>query len=308
MFRESQSKNLVVKANALINASYHLTLAEQQLILSAITQVRRDEPITDEKLYTIAAADLAEMAGFKGNEYPALESAARKLIRRLIKIREKPNGDGATKPRESEIHWVQRCDYLDDQGAVNIRFGKDILPYLTELKSRFTSYDRKLVAKLTSIYAIRLFELMMEWGGTGEQEVEIAWLRKTWADGKYPNIRDLKRRVIEPAVADINTNTDYRISVSYRKRGRVVTWATFKFGPKRKRKKATSTQEPEPQETKPTKKRLPDLKKLSLHEFCNNVARPGEKWDALGRRLIQDGYPAHQVWGMIKKAEAAQAQ
>lgn len=55
---------LVVKANALARAAYTLTVAEHKMILSAITQVRRDEAVTDEVMYSISANALADMGGF----------------------------------------------------------------------------------------------------------------------------------------------------------------------------------------------------------------------------------------------------
>jgi hypothetical protein len=37
-------QQLIVKSNHIIEASYRLSLAEQRVILSAISQVRRDQP------------------------------------------------------------------------------------------------------------------------------------------------------------------------------------------------------------------------------------------------------------------------
>ena len=40
--------DLVVKSNQVIEASYTLTTIEQRLILSAIAQIPKGEPVTDE--------------------------------------------------------------------------------------------------------------------------------------------------------------------------------------------------------------------------------------------------------------------
>ena len=54
-------RQLVVKSNHIIEASYRLSVAEQRVILSAIAQVRRDQPkVTDAVLYSVTAAELAE--------------------------------------------------------------------------------------------------------------------------------------------------------------------------------------------------------------------------------------------------------
>ena len=53
----------VYKANALVEASYRLSLYEQRVVLACIAQVRRDEPLTDQKLYRISAQEIADMSG-----------------------------------------------------------------------------------------------------------------------------------------------------------------------------------------------------------------------------------------------------
>lgn len=53
----------VYKSNALIEASYRLSVYEQRIILGCIAQVRRDEPLTDQRLYTVSAQQIAKDAG-----------------------------------------------------------------------------------------------------------------------------------------------------------------------------------------------------------------------------------------------------
>ena len=54
-------KNLIVKDNALINASYNLDLIEQRLILLAIVQARKSkESISEKDKFIITASDYAK--------------------------------------------------------------------------------------------------------------------------------------------------------------------------------------------------------------------------------------------------------
>jgi plasmid replication initiation protein len=61
-------------------------------------------------------------------------------------------------------------------------------------------------------------------------------------------IKDLKKYVIDPAIKDINTHSDYTVSWTQRKTGRNVTHLTFTFGKKqtadKAQKLASATQEP----------------------------------------------------------------
>ncbi len=54
-----QSAAMVYKSNSLVEAAYRLTVQEQRIVLACIGQVRRNETVTDEVLYSITAADLA---------------------------------------------------------------------------------------------------------------------------------------------------------------------------------------------------------------------------------------------------------
>lgn len=259
------AEELVVKSNALIQAAYSLTVAEQKIILSAITQVHRKEVVTDEKLYTVTANALSDMAGFKAkHEYEALKEAVDKLWNRTLVVHEKPNGEGATTSKTQKMRWVQEAVYLDNEGAVQLRFSKPILPYLTALSGEFSKYRLEHVACMTSRYGIRLYELLIQWRSKGEREVEISWLRSNWElETKYKAIKDFKKYVIEPAIADVNTHSDLWVKWGQRKTGRRVTHFQFQFGPK---------------ETQKATKRLTD-------DQIAAQARPGESWDQARARL-----------------------
>ena len=226
---------LVVKANALANAAYTLTVAEQKIILSAITQVRRDEAVTDEVMYSISANALADMGGFAAkHEYRSLKAATERFFNRYLTVHSEPNDGGR---RVRKLRWIQTADYIEAQGRVEIRFSKDVLPYLNQLSSHFFEYRLQAVAGMTSSYGVRLYEFFMQWQGSGERELTIDWLRQQWElTNKYPSIKDFKKYVIEPAVADVNEHSDLWAKWGQRKTGRRVTHLQFQFGPKEDKK------------------------------------------------------------------------
>lgn len=262
------SKELqVVKSNHIVSASYRLSTAEQRIILSCIAQVRRDENVTDNILYSITARDIADLCGTdQKTAYRDLAAAAARLFDRRVTVLFEPDGRSRS-PRRRQTRWVQTVDYIEGEGRVEIRFGKDILPYLTGLTEQFTRYQLSAVAKMTSAHAIRLFELLSQFNGVGKREIAIEQLREWFElEDSYPSIKDLKLRVIDPAVAQINEHSPLRVDWTQRKTGRKVTHLLFSFGPKAsssaKAKKAALTDA--------------DLRKL---------ARPGETWDQLRARL-----------------------
>lgn len=275
---------LVYKSNALIEASYRLSVYEQRIILGCIAQVRRDQPLTDQQLYAVSAQQIADMTGTSlGSAYQNLKAASERLYRREVTLHEAPNGKG--KGRVRLTRWVQTVEYREAEGLVALRFGTDMVPYLSQLTEQFTRYALTDVARMDSAYAIRLYELLCQWRDAGEREVSIEWLRDAFQlDGKYPAIKDFKLRVLDPAVAQINEHSPLQVNWTQRKTGRRVTHLRFEFAAKSKAKKpATQTEKPRkpkaetagPQQVTGYRAFILAQLKMSAAEF-SAAAKPGE--------------------------------
>ncbi len=264
----------IVKSNQIIEASYRLSVAEQRVILSAISQVRRDKPVTDEVLYSVTAADLAQLCGTDPKTaYRDLQNAAERLQTRRVSLILEPDGVTIRSKRRRVTCWVQTIDYVDQEGRIEMRFGKDILPYLTGLQREFTRYALSDVAKMTSAYGIRLYELLVQWKG-GHHVVALDDLRR-WLqlEDRYPSIKDFKRWVLDPAVEQINEHSPLMVSWGQRKTGRKITHLVFDYAPK-KTKAASKT---------PAKRKSSKPSDADIARF----ARPGESWEEARARLNQ---------------------
>jgi plasmid replication initiation protein len=270
---------IVYKSNALVEAAYRLSVQEQRILLACISQVRRDESVTDEVLYSVRAADLAKLSGTAVEAaYSELKAAALRLKRREVRLTQEPNGKGK-KPKVMITGWVQTIFYVEGEGRVELRFSKDMLPYLTELTRQFTKYALADVAKMDSAYGIRLYELLMQWDSQGQREIEIEQLRE-WLqlEGRYPSIKDFKKWVLEPAVAQINEHSPLQVAWAQRKTGRRVSHLLFTFSPKKPIKP------PRQSSAKPAAPRK--RSGLSDTEIAAQ-ALPGESWEAARARLRQ---------------------
>nr|CRY97648.1 hypothetical protein [uncultured prokaryote] len=269
------SPPMVYKSNALVEAAYRLSVQEQRIVLACISQVKRNEPVTDDVMYSVTAEEISTMAGVPiESSYSQLKEAALRLKRREVRLTQEPNGKGKI-PGVMITGWVQTIIYREGEGRVELRFTKDMLPYLTELTKQFTKYALADVAKMDSTHAIRLYELLMQWDSIGQREIEIGQLREWFQlEDRYPSIKDFKKWVLDPAVTQINEHSPLQVEWTQRKTGRTVTHLAFTFGPKKPAKMIKAT---------PAKRKKGKLSDAEIRK----QARPGESWEAARTRLNQ---------------------
>lgn len=230
---------LVVKDNALINASYNLEVTEQRLILLAIINARETGAgITADSKLEIHASDYSKQFNVtKEAAYKALKSAVNNLFERQFSFQEETKkGIGTVRSR-----WVSRIKYIDDSAILEITFAPDVVPLITRLEQHFTSYQIIQVTQLTGKYAIRLYELLIAWREIGKvPPIELAEFRKKLGveDDEYKAMNHFKSRVLEPSIKQINQHTDITVSYEQQKKGRTITGFSFRF----KQKKSLKTE------------------------------------------------------------------
>ena len=135
------------------------------------------------------------------------------------------------------VRWVTAMAYEESEGLITLRFGHEVVPELTRLESNFTSYELEQVAGLKSAYAVRLYELLIQWRTSGKTPVfEINHFRNQLGLGvnEYQRMHHFKARVLDLAITQINDHTDIIVSYEQHKTGRNITGFTFKFKQKPK--------------------------------------------------------------------------
>lgn len=263
-------KNLIVyKANKVIEAGYRLNLHEMRVLSTCIGQINPTKELLATQEFNVCAKDFAKFFSLSDeNAYQALVDTAKSLFNRYVVI-ENPYPD-KPKIKRLEMRWISSIKHLPDEGKIVLMFAQDILPYLSLLKGEFTKYKLEHIGKMTCVYAIRLYELLMQWQSTGTREIEIDWLKKQFElDDSYERMFDLKKRVIDPAVKDINEHSNLKVSWTQRKTGRRVTHLTFTFAEKDK------------PATKPKEKRILGVRESEVIKS----AKAGESWEDAARRI-----------------------
>ena len=257
---------LVVKDNALMNASYNLDLVEQRLILLAIIEARESgKGINANDPLTVHAESYINQFGVhRVTAYQALKDACDNLFARQFSYQSKSEKGNIQNHRS---RWVSEIIYIDTEATVKIIFAPAIVPLITRLEEQFTKYDIEQISDLSSAYAIRLYELLICWRSTGKTPIiELGEFRNRVGvlDTEYHRIAHLKERVIEHSIKQINEHTDITASYEQHKKGRTITGFSFKF----KQKKKTELETPKNSDS--------DVSKQKTVEIPTNIVKQPE--------------------------------
>ncbi|MGP5231699.1 replication initiation protein RepM [Psychrobacter celer] len=227
---------LITKDNKLINASYSLGIPEQRVIFLAIVEARAQKQMIDARgvLQIHASSYQEQFKVEKHTSYGALKSAVTGLFESSFEYSDIHEQTG--KLAHHVVRWVQKISYIDTAGMIELQFTDAVIPLITRLSEQYTEYDLKQVSELQSEYAIRLYELMMQWKTVGKtNKIPIDDLRKKLGvkPEQYKAMNNFKARVLDLAISQINDFTDVTATYEQHKTGRAVTGFTFTFKQKK---------------------------------------------------------------------------
>ena len=218
--------NLIVKSNALIEASYSLDAVEQRVILLAILEARAlNIEIGLGTRIKVYASNYANTYGIsKDMAYKAMKKAVLGLHQAEFRWSEMtPKGVKHTHSR-----FTDTITYCEGEGCIELIFGSQVIPQIIDLKKLFTSYEIEQTRNLNR-YGLRLYELLIRWRATGKAKISLNDLRNALGvlDDEYQTMSNFKNRVLDVAVSEINENTDITTSYEQHKQGRKIIGFTF---------------------------------------------------------------------------------
>ena len=135
------------------------------------------------------------------------------------------------------VHVFDVMKYKSKDG-LHIQFDAKMKPYLLDLvKGGYTAVNIEQIFKLTSTYAVRLIELCLQYrnmtkGNVIERKLTIKDLRfclNVPEDAYIGRIDHLKTKVLDEPIEEITKKTDFRMSYSVEKEGRLIKYFVFKL-------------------------------------------------------------------------------
>ena len=230
----TNNNKLVVKDNALIDASFNLSLIEQRIMLLAIVGARESSNLTSDTPIEVFVSDYVHQ--FKvdsNNAYGLLREAAKTLKRREFSYLDRYKGQEAL----TTANWVNKVTYVDSSGLIVLYLSNEVISLISRLSEQFTKYHIEQVSDFKSKYSIRLYELLIKWlNVTKTEKYSINDLRsKLGLDAtEYSTMSNFKSDVLDRAISEINKHTNITVDYDQFKKGRVITDIQFRIKSKDK--------------------------------------------------------------------------
>ena len=300
---------LIVKDNALIQASYTLDTVEQRLILLAIAEARQTgHGITENSLLEVHASSYINTFNVeKHTAYTVLRDASKSLFDRYVTYHDV--NPKTCKDRSFHCRWVDKIGYEPQSGIVFLRFTQDIVPLITRLEENFTKYGLQQVSRLTSSYAIRLYELLIQWRSAGKTPIyDLALFRQQLGveAHQYKTMSNFKTYVLDFALSQINELTDITTKYEQHKKGRSISGFSFTFKQKKDASvKAVQTKNPSDFFSKITApQRHLFANKLSRIPEMNSYSQGTESFEQFAIRIaemLEDAQKFEELFPYLQK-------
>ncbi|HHH0840649.1 TPA: replication initiation protein [Yersinia enterocolitica] len=222
------SELVVFKANELAVSRYDLTEHETKLILCGVALLNPtiDDPDEEQRTVTFTYQQYAKMMGLShDNAYQRLKTITRELMTRTIEIIY-PTGSIS----ERIFQWVNYAEFNRDKQAVKLRFSKEIVPYLFQLK-RFIKYNLEHVKAFENKYSMRVYEWLLKeltQRKTHKANIEISldeFKFMLMLEKNYPEFKKFNHWVLKPITKDLNTYSNMTLAIE--KQGRPANTLIF---------------------------------------------------------------------------------
>jgi len=227
----SHKSHAIIKSRELNEAHFpNFSLNEYRLYSLVLSKVVKFDK-TDEKnfirsffeTHIVTPKEFSEIFDVPINLcYGILKNSVNTLIKKTIIVKSSIG--------EKHITICSTAVYNEEKHHLEIVLSYQITPYL-DVSIKYVKTKLYQIAKLRSVYSIRLYELIISFKGLGKCKLSIERLRfQLGVDPtKLKEYRDFKKYVLTPAINEVNKIFNFGITSTETKTDRKVTATELKF-------------------------------------------------------------------------------
>lgn len=231
---DKKKSPMLYQANPLIESRKPLNTLEMRLFLLAVQNINPHISAKDKyydkdfKELHLTPGEVKEIFG-NGAYLNRLEKVCTGMAEKVVTLKDE-KGNFAAYPVFEAIEYKPRK-------GLYICFNNRMRPFLLDIYESgqgYTKVSMKQIFNLSSAYAMRLLELMLQYKGTMKDKLITRYISLSdlrflldIKENEYHRISDLRRFVLDGPIREINNKTQYELSYVPQKKGRKIVGFTF---------------------------------------------------------------------------------
>lgn len=204
--------NRVKMCNNLVESASRLTRQEYQMLIYALSYLKKSDK--ELQILEFKTSDVVNDLRLGKGNYKKVYSITKSLCSKMVELKGNEN--------EAGVPWGLWVGRNEKRGYVNFVFNPILSPYLLNLEERYTETSRFYILKFKNVYTVKLYLYLMKWRNYYREKnikkhpMNIFDFRKIFALSDFLDEKDiytrhesLKRKVLDPAIKEINEVSDY---------------------------------------------------------------------------------------------------
>lgn len=219
---DSMNKEVVYHNNFSNTVFADFSLKEKQLLLFLISGINNED--SNDKIYHFNPKEIKNMLNMERKSYGELSKI-------VYSIQKKPLVILTSDHTMESISIFDKVTYNVKDQSISVSWGKSAIEMFKNLKGNFSKYFLTNVIKLQSENSVEIYLKGESNLYKGNFILSLEDIKKIF-NVKYPRATDVKRKLINPCVEDINSNTDILLNPMDVKEGRKIVGFDFKVNRK----------------------------------------------------------------------------
>jgi hypothetical protein len=220
--------SLTVQSNIISLSRSNFTVPQRRILYAVIETLspylRRDLNLAKGKeiQYELGFFDISKIT-YKASDiceprlYGELRTALRQLKEKHFFIETSEMAFGSS--------FVLKYNFKERSEIIELAIDEELYKMIIDLSAGYTLYQTKVVLSLSSIYAMKMYEIVAKWRNVTKFFITLEELKRlTDTIGKYSQIKDFKKRVLDISKEQLDKSeiTDLRFKYKEKKEGKRI--------------------------------------------------------------------------------------
>lgn len=207
-----------------LNSKYHLDSRQRLIIVFLLAQITAEQ--TEFKEERISIREFAQIFGFSysgGEQRISIKKSLEEMIHTGFWMCDEITD------RDKYIQWVEDVEIDWKKEVIALKLHHNLSSYLLGAKNNVTRYQMGCVSMFRGKYTWSLYEFLCSYKEEKTCKLSMDKMIQRFGFSIYSRWPDIKRRVLESSVKEINKTSDLYIEYKSILRGHCISEVVFKI-------------------------------------------------------------------------------